>query len=222
MEWTESQLPWNIFRRQISTFRDTPHELSGPPRLHRDLPNRTYMYDHAAPYANTLDSFSRISAFLRTDLPWSNSLTTLPPFVRRFYLNMSPIYSDHLDHKNSPPVTTSGLGGYPTQHTHTAPDSKPHKRERTLAHSDSDTERRRSKQQPRSHSVSPSNHHLTHNSAPQQARRIAEETALLTARDPASLANTNPPRISPHPNPMRQRVDVRKASATGTGHIPLP
>jgi hypothetical protein len=43
MEWTESQLPWNIFRQQISTYRDTPDELSGPPRLHRDLPNRTYM-----------------------------------------------------------------------------------------------------------------------------------------------------------------------------------
>jgi hypothetical protein len=100
------------------------------------------MYDHAALYANTLDSFSRISTFLRTDLPWSNFLTTLPPFVRRLNLNMKPIYIDHLDHKNYPPVTTSGLGGYPTQHTHTAPDSKPHKRERTLAHSDSDTERR--------------------------------------------------------------------------------
>ena len=77
MEWTESQLPWNIFRQQISTYRDTP-ELSGPPRLHRDLPNRTYMHEHAAPYADTLDSFSRISAFLRSDLPWSNYLTTLP------------------------------------------------------------------------------------------------------------------------------------------------
>jgi hypothetical protein len=78
MEWTESQLPWNIFRQQISTCRDTPEELSGPPRLHRDLPNRSCMYEHAAPYADTLDSFSRISAFLRSDLPWSNYLTTLP------------------------------------------------------------------------------------------------------------------------------------------------
>ncbi len=166
MEWTESQLPWNIFRQQIFTYRDTPDELSGPPRLHRDLPNRTYMYDHAAPYANTLNSYGRISAFLRSDLPWSTYHTTLPPFVRRFYLNMPPTHSDHLDHNNSPPATTSRLGGYPTQHTHTDPDSKPLKRDRTLAYSDSDIEGHRPKQQSRSHSVSPSHHPLTHNSAP--------------------------------------------------------
>ena len=179
MEWIESQLPWNIFRQQISTYRDTPDELSGPPRLHRDLPNRTYMYEHTAPYADTLDSFNRISAFLRCDLSWSTSyLTTLPPLVRRFYLNMPPTHSDHLDYQNPRPATTSHLGGgYPTQPTHTAPDSKPHKRERTHAHGDSDTERRRSKQESQSNFVSSSDHHLTHNSVPPQSLRIAEESA---------------------------------------------
>ena len=174
MEWTESQLPWNIFRQQISTYRDTPAELFGPPRLHRDLPNRTYMYDHAAPSADTLDSFRRISAFLSSNLTWLTYLTTLPPFVRRFYLNIPPTHSDHLNYQNPRPATTSRLGGYPTQ---PAPDSKPHKRERTHAHGDSDTERRRSKQQSQSNSVSSSNHHLTHNSVHQQSLRIAEETA---------------------------------------------
>ena len=104
MEWTESQLPWNIFRQQISTYCDTPDELSGPPRLHRNLSNRTYMYEHATPYADTLDYSSRISAFLCSDLPWSTYLTTLPPIVRRFYLNMPPTHCDHLDSQTLNPL----------------------------------------------------------------------------------------------------------------------
>ena len=69
MEWIESQLPsWNIFRQTIAIFRDTPIELCGPPTLQRDYPNCTFMYEQAAPYSETLDSFNRISAFLHSGL----------------------------------------------------------------------------------------------------------------------------------------------------------
>jgi hypothetical protein len=102
------------------------------------------MYEHAAPYADTLDSFNRTSAFLRSGLSWSTYLTTLPPIVRRFYLNKPPTHSDHLDPLNPRPATTSRLGGYPKQPTHNTPDSQSLKRERTLAHSDCDIERHRS------------------------------------------------------------------------------
>jgi hypothetical protein len=78
MEWIESQLPWNIFCQTIPIFRDTPIELCGKPRLQRDLPNRTFMYEQAAPYHNKLDSFNRISAFLHSGLSWSNHPKILP------------------------------------------------------------------------------------------------------------------------------------------------
>jgi hypothetical protein len=111
MEWIETQLPWNIFRQTIPIYRDTPIELCGPPRLQRDLPNRTYMHAQAAPYADTLDSFNRISAFLHTGLSSSDYLPTLPPIIRKFYLNMPPTHSDHLENSPHRPPTTSRLGG---------------------------------------------------------------------------------------------------------------
>ena len=79
MEWIESQLPWNIFRQTIPIFRDTPIELCGPPRLQRDLPNRTHMYAQAAPYADTLDSFNRISASYTAVYPGP---TTSRPYLQ--------------------------------------------------------------------------------------------------------------------------------------------
>ena len=91
-------------------------ELCGPPTLQRDLPNRTFMYEQAAPYADTLDSFNRLSVFLHSGLTWSNYLTALPPITRQFYLNMPPTHSDYLETSHQ---LRSVLG--PTPHRHQDP-----------------------------------------------------------------------------------------------------
>ena len=76
MEWIESRLPWKIFRKRIPIFRDTPIELCGPPRLHRNLPNRTYMNEHAAPYTDTFDSFKPSCTAVYP------GQTTSPPYIQ--------------------------------------------------------------------------------------------------------------------------------------------
>ena len=143
MDWIDSQLPWDIFRQTIPLFRDTPIELCGPPTLQRDLPNRTFMYAQDAPSADTLDSFNRISAFLRSGLSWSNYLTTLPPLTRKSYLNMPPTHSDYLDTPRHRPPTISSLGGYSDQHPAYIKTPQMLKRHRTSDHSDSEPERHR-------------------------------------------------------------------------------
>ena len=116
------------------------------------------MYEQPALYADTLDSFNRISAFLHSGLSWSNYLTTLPPITRKFYLNMLPTHSDYLETSHHRLPTISSLGGCSEQHPADIKTSQTLKRHRTSDHSESDPERHNPTQQPRDSPASSSSH----------------------------------------------------------------
>ena len=214
----------NIFRQTIPIFRDTPIELYGLPTLQRDLPNRTFMYEQAAPYADTLDSFNRISAFLHSGLSWSNYLTTLPPITRKFYLNMPPTHSDYLETSHHRLPTISSSGGCSDQHPADIKTPQKLKRHRTSDHSDSDPESHRPTQQPRDSPTLSSSHppHPAHGPAQSKgAPLMLPMIAQSPDRDHASPTNTNPPRISPHLHPTQRPIDTSTVFMNGTAPIPL-
>ena len=211
LEWIESQLPWNIFRERIPTLRDTPIELCGPPTLYRDLPNRIHMYEHTYPHADNLDAYKRISDFLRSASSWSTYLKTLPPLIRRFYLNMPPTHSDYLSYTRT--ATTSRLGGYPEQYARNSLHPHSLKRDRTPNSSDSDSGTRSFRHQSRDHPASVPQQPPTRNTKPAQTRRIAEETAYERPSDgprprfPGEDKST--PDLTPHEcdDAARRRAD---------------
>ena len=175
LEWIESQMPWNLFRYRIPTYRDTPTEFCGPPTLHRELPNSTYMYEYKYPSADNLNASNRISDFMRSGSSWSTYINTLPPLIRRSYLNMPPNHSDHISYTR--PATTSSLGGYREQLADNSLNSQSLKRDRTSNTSDSDHEIRSFRSQFRDRPASARRQSPMHEPRPAQIRRIAEETA---------------------------------------------
>ena len=119
IQWTRSQMPWHLWRQQQIPLGRIPDSQHGPPVIHREMPNRNHMRISDFPSADTLDSTHRMLGYLRSNLPWSTYLDTLPAIARRYYHNMPPNLSDvHIEITQPPeqPPTAyrsnlSSLGG---------------------------------------------------------------------------------------------------------------
>jgi hypothetical protein len=122
----DSHLPRHT-NRALRTTQTTPQ--SPQPYLHERTCSSLYRHTRL------------LQAFLHSGLSWSNYLTTLHPIIRKFYLNMPPTHSDHLETSHHRPSTISSLGGYSNQHAADIPTSKSLKRYRTSDNSDSDPDR---------------------------------------------------------------------------------
>jgi hypothetical protein len=93
--WTTTQLEWHTFRRRIPELSQTPDELCSAPPIHRDMPNREFMWQYEGSSPDTVNVNTRILGYLQSRLPsWTVYLRTLPPTVRRHYLNMPPTIAD--------------------------------------------------------------------------------------------------------------------------------
>ncbi len=137
IQWTTTQFEWHTFRRRIPELSETPDELCGAPLIHRDMPNRKFMWQYEGSNPDTIDVNNRILGYLQSRLSsWTSYLRTLPPIVRRHYLNMPPTISDlrtaHATMTRKPlnqPPSTIGLEGYtpqptPPQHRNTSSNSR--------------------------------------------------------------------------------------------------
>ena len=94
-QWTTTQLEWHTFRRRIPELSETPDELCGAPPIHRDMPNREFMWQYEGSSPDTINVNNRILGYLQSRLPsWTSYIRTLPPIVRRHYLNMPPTIAD--------------------------------------------------------------------------------------------------------------------------------
>jgi hypothetical protein len=86
IQWTTTQFEWHTFRRRIPELSETPDELCGAPPIHRDMPNREFMWQYEGSNPDTIDVNNRILGYLQSRLSsWTSYLRTLPPIVRRHY-----------------------------------------------------------------------------------------------------------------------------------------
>ena len=59
------------------------------------MPNRDFMWQYEGSSPDTVNVNNRILGYLQSRLPsWTAYLRTLPPIVRRLYLNMPPTIAD--------------------------------------------------------------------------------------------------------------------------------
>jgi hypothetical protein len=108
IQWTRSQMPWHLWLQQQISLGHIPNERNGPPVIHREMPNRTYMRLHTDPSVDTLTGNQRMLGYLQSNLSWSAYLNTLPPIARCHYLNMPPNHSDvHTEITQSPNQSTN-------------------------------------------------------------------------------------------------------------------
>ena len=117
------------------------------------------MQENATSSVDTLDPSTRTSDFFRTELSWSNYLTTaLPPIIRRHYRYMPPIPSDHqIDTFRPQSTTTPRPGGYSAPKTPDSPTNRTFKGNReTPPNSDSVTHVYLPRHQPRERHTSSS------------------------------------------------------------------
>ena len=68
-QWTSTQLEWHTFRRRIPALSETPNELCGAPTIHRDMPNRDFMWQYEGSSPDTVTVNHRILGYLQSRLP---------------------------------------------------------------------------------------------------------------------------------------------------------